>query len=621
MSQTLTGLQFVNAFALKPERFAWFLGAGASASAGIPTGYSMILDFKKRLFCQLTGLKSQEVDANDSLWVDRINLFFKTHPVLPPSGDPTEYAAAFEAVYPTQEERRLYIENAVKQGSPSFAHKVIGSLLTTGRIPCIFTTNFDHLIETATTVASQLIDTTQRAVLTDAATDNVGRAERCVKESNWPLLAKIHGDFRSVELKNTSDELREQDARMRLILTTVCSRFGLVIIGYSGRDASVMQALTDALNQTNAFPGGIYWVTPTASTILPAVKEFINKALELKISAHIVESSTFDELAGDIANIIDLPEALTQHIQTSRVGSILKNIPLPIREQRKFPVLRCSAIPILVMPRHARLISINTEITSAHARELIRDARIKAVVASRGREVVAFGDDAELLSVFAPMEGCLKGTIELNPEKDSWASGLLYDAFIRALCRKRPLKPRLRRRGHSLIISMSRIDDTPEHTAWRKQQLSGLRQAYSTELIGLVPGCNYPFSEGVQLRMDRMNSGWWCIFEPFTNVELPSSELKNNLGNVTSAPFSEHSSKTANPSLDWQRERWARRYNQIWSRIIAEWANILAGKENGYVQALGLKKESGLDAEFQLSPITAWSRPSHEHDYFLRGGR
>lgn len=157
MSQTLTGLQFINAFALKPERFAWFLGAGASASAGIPTGYSMILDFKKRLFCQLTGLKTQEVDANDSLWVDRINLFFKTHPVLPPSGDPTEYAAAFEAVYSTQEERRLYIENAVKQGSPSFAHKVIGSLLTTGRIPCIFTTNFDHLIETATTAASQLI--------------------------------------------------------------------------------------------------------------------------------------------------------------------------------------------------------------------------------------------------------------------------------------------------------------------------------------------------------------------------------------------------------------------------------------------------------------------------------
>lgn len=116
MIKTLTGPQFASTFCLRPQQYAWFLGAGASASAGIPTGYAMIQDFKKRLFCQLSGVRQREVDANDPLWIERINLFFSTRAVLPPPGDPTEYAAAFEAVYPTPEARRSYIEEAIKKG-------------------------------------------------------------------------------------------------------------------------------------------------------------------------------------------------------------------------------------------------------------------------------------------------------------------------------------------------------------------------------------------------------------------------------------------------------------------------------------------------------------------------
>jgi NAD-dependent SIR2 family protein deacetylase len=193
--QTLSGPQFATRFCLRPSQLAWFLGAGASASAGIPTGYAMITDFKKRLFCQLSGTRQRDVDANDGLWVERINHFFSTHSVLPPADDPTEYAAAFEAVYSTPEARRSYIEDAIKRGTPSFAHRVLASLLTTGRVPCVFTTNFDPLVEIATTVTDQMLEAPDRAYLTVAAIDNVDRAELCVRESRWPLLAKLHGDF------------------------------------------------------------------------------------------------------------------------------------------------------------------------------------------------------------------------------------------------------------------------------------------------------------------------------------------------------------------------------------------------------------------------------------------
>ncbi len=620
MIKTLTGTQFANTFCLRPEQFSWFLGAGASAAAGIPTGYAMILDFKKRLFCQLAKISPREVDANDPLWQQRIDMFFSMRSELPAPDSPTEYARAFEAVYPTAEDRRIYIEKAVTKGTPSFAHKVLAALLTTHRIPCVFTTNFDQLVETATTLTDQLVSAPERANLTTAAIDNAERAERCLRESNWPFLAKLHGDFQSVELKNTTDELREQDTRMRHVFGTACSRFGLVIVGYSGRDESVMAVLTEVLEQPNAFPGGIYWVARSAHSVLPAVKELLEKATQAGVRTAIVESPTFDELAGDIFDGINLPQILLQHVQESRTAQVLSEIPLPVQEQRNFPVLQCSALPILAMPQQARRIEILTSITTAHARELVREAQIKAVVASTGREIVAFGHDAELLKAFLPVGGKLAGIVDIHPENDSWALGLIYDALIWAISRDRPLLPRLRRKGHAIIVANGFHTDRPQFVASCKRQLSSLRQAYSVPLTGKVDGSGYPFSEGVQIRLDLVAGRWWCVFEPFTFVEFPRQEpnrITNKDDGVSSYIH------VANPSIDWQRERWAGRRNKVWSRIILGWAQILPGDNGGVLKAIGFKDDSGLslDAEFQLSSITAWARPSHEHDYFQRSGR
>lgn len=60
----------------------------------------MIRDFKTRIFCREVGYASKEVDAADPLWISRIDDFFRTNAILPPDGDPTEYSAAFEAVFP-----------------------------------------------------------------------------------------------------------------------------------------------------------------------------------------------------------------------------------------------------------------------------------------------------------------------------------------------------------------------------------------------------------------------------------------------------------------------------------------------------------------------------------------
>jgi hypothetical protein len=425
----------------------------------------MIRDFKARLFCREAGFPRREVDPTDPLWAQRIDDFFQKRSILPPPGDPSEYSESFEAVFPAEHERRRYIEDAIRKGTPSFGHRVLASFLTTKQIPCIFTTNFDPLIENASTQTDLLLEAAERAMPTVAALDSVARAERCLRESDWPLIAKLHGDYKSVKLKNTVAELKEQDVKMRGVLTSVCQRFGLVIAGYSGRDASVMEALEYALSSPEAFPGGIYWVTRSDSDLLPAVWSFMHKAVEAGIAASVVESQNFDELMADLINQVDLPNALRMHVFEIRPAPLLRPVPLPNHDALRFPVLRCSALYIDPLPSVARRLTLSSAATTIRLRELLREAKVYAAVASVGREVAAFGLDEGIEAAFASLGARCSGTIKLNPESDSWAMGLLYDALIRALCRRRPLVSRMRRSGHAVLVAQGKPDEDDERQA------------------------------------------------------------------------------------------------------------------------------------------------------------
>ncbi|MDN4053158.1 SIR2 family protein [Massilia sp. YIM B02763] len=613
--QTVSGSQFARVFCLRPTQYAWFLGAGASATAGIPTGYAMITDFKKRIFCELSGAKLKEVDADDPLWIQRIDAFLASHSDLPPPNDPSEYAAAFEAVFPTPEDRRNYISDAVQKGTPSFAHRVLAALITTRRVPCVFTTNFDTLVETAATVTDQLVAPGDRANLSVSAIDNADRAMHALGESR-PLLAKIHGDYHSVSLKNTTDELRVQDAQMRTVLTSACARYGLVVVGYSGRDASVMKALGDALTQPTSYPAGIHWVTRSADGLLTDVRVFLEAASAKGIRVNIVECPTFDELAADIADGSSWPQQIDAHIGAYAAPSKLKPVRLPTVEHSTFPVLRCSALPILEMPRVARRIRLDRSVTTPEARQMLRDADVWAIVASRGNEIAAFGNDEGLVRAFAGVGGRLDGTVTLAPDIDSWALGLLYEAVTRAVCRHRPLRARRRRGDHAVMVHGDSEKETDQSREVRLSKQAKLRNAYSSALYGTTPQ-GYPFYEGVELHLEQAAERWWLTFEPTTFVEVPYPEHAREKPN---AEATLEKPRFVDPTIDWRRERWANRYNHVWAGIIDAWADLLAGDGGRSLLATGVPLDEGIDAVFKLSPITAWSRPSHDHAYFHRNG-
>ncbi|HEU0145948.1 MAG TPA: SIR2 family protein [Bradyrhizobium sp.] len=460
-------------FALRPNLLAWFLGAGASAASGIPTGYAMVWDFKAQIFCRENNLSKREIDTADPVWIDRIDAFFRKTSLLPPDGDPSEYAAAFEAVYPQPRHRRQYIDDAISKGRPCFGHKVLGSLIAAGKVDCAFTTNFDPLVEESAHSANALLSVADQARPTVAAIDSADRALRCLNESDWPLVAKLHGDYQSVAIKNTGWELKEQDARMRQVLVEAGKRFGLVFVRYSGRDASIMEALNSVLEGPTPFPNGLYWVASSASRLLPAVTEFLKRAHLVGVDAAIIECATFDELAADIIRTIDLPPALLDWVMLGRPTPRLVPVQLPTAEARLFPVLRYSALLVDGMPSAARRITL-AEPTTSLARELLKAKNCRATVAANERELAVFGKDEDILEALAPLGAKLAGWVALNPWSESWALGLLYDALVRSLARQRPLIPRYKRSGHSLVVAAPRDGEDQERTRRDRQMLSRL---------------------------------------------------------------------------------------------------------------------------------------------------
>ena len=599
---------FARSFAQRGRQLAWLLGAGASASAGIPTGADMVADFKKRLFCADTGIPRQEVDISDPLWQERISTYFDGARGFPPAGDPREYATAFEAAYPEAPDRRSYIENAVKKGSPSFGHRVLASLISDGLVRCLFTTNFDPLVERATAVTDDLLPPDRQAHLAVSALDSVERGERCLREDAWPLLVKLHGDYQSEYLKNTTQELQTQDEQLRRILVNGLARFGLVVVGYSGRDDSILDALDEAVACEGAFPSGLWWVARPGTTLLPRVASLLERAATSGIEVRVVDSENFDEFAGDLEGEVDLTDPLRQHVRSVQPRPLVEPVALPESRDPDLPAVRCSALELLRLPEVAREVTLDRPLTTSEARGLIKDARVWATVASYGRRLAVFGPDDDIERTFAPVGGRLTGETALNPAERSTDLGLVYDSLVKAIARHRPLRPILRHRGHAVVVRPPDGSGRDGIARDHREVLMELQRAYQAQLTGSVHGLKRPYAEGIRVRIEAWDGRWWLVYEPYTWVDFPSA---SDLDSRPEEP-QRHSGlrwKDSSPRSavdDWRRERWAQRYNRRWNAILAAWAKLIAPELETNLSAHDVNGP-GINADFRVFRTTAWS--------------
>lgn len=250
----------------------WLLGAGTSAAAGIPTAGDMIWEFKQQHYVSQRRVSLKSVgDLASPAVRNALQSFIDSLDRFPAPGAPDEYAALFEAAYPSEADRRTYIAAKIAGGKPSYGHIALATLMRAGHARLAWTTNFDPLIADA---CAKVYDGTGH--LTTVALDAPGLGREVINGERWPAEVKLHGDFRSRRLKNTTDELREQDAVLREGLVSMCGRAGLVIAGYSGRDDSIMDSLEAALEQSTPFPGGLFWLNRADSAPSRGLRLFLS---------------------------------------------------------------------------------------------------------------------------------------------------------------------------------------------------------------------------------------------------------------------------------------------------------------------------------------------------------
>ena len=226
------------------------LGAGASIESGIPSAADCIWDWKREIYLSknpgaignFDNSKSEGVRRVIQRWIDAQNIY-------PAENSADEYSYFAEKAYPIADDRRKYFQHLVANHNPSLGYHLISLLALENIIKSVWTTNFDGLTLKCAHQYSPLVP----VEITTETSDRIYRGD-VDKEL---LCIALHGDYKYGALKNTERELDSQDGELVKALLHELTNRDLIVIGYSGRDQSLMNSLQQVYSVKGA--GKLFW--------------------------------------------------------------------------------------------------------------------------------------------------------------------------------------------------------------------------------------------------------------------------------------------------------------------------------------------------------------------------
>lgn len=236
----------------RDPRYALFLGAGASRSSGVPTAERLTLLWQRRVFLDVTDRSawSPHFEVEFQKWVKDRYPAWRKNWENSYGRHPSDYSTLFSYSFPDADARQGFIEQITSGIEPGAGYIYLTALAIAGYFHTFVTTNFDDLIHDALFRYGGL----KPAV---AAFD--AQAARIRPESPRPKIVKLHGDFLYNNIRNTGPELVRLDLNMEQKLERTCEGHGLVVLGYSGQDNSVMAPLRTLLHRRDRLNHGLHW--------------------------------------------------------------------------------------------------------------------------------------------------------------------------------------------------------------------------------------------------------------------------------------------------------------------------------------------------------------------------
>ncbi len=186
---------------------------------------------------------------------------------------------------------------------PTAGHEALATLCASGRLRLILTTNFDRLIERALEqagVAPQVI----------ASPAAVGGMTPLMHAP--ATVVKLHGDYATLGLRNTPEELGTYPSEWNGLLARVFDEFGLLVIGWS---AAYDTALREAISSAPSRRYPTFW-TSFNGNLAEAARRLIAQR-----QPAVIDTEGADEFLVD----------LTQRIKRLDQVAVRRHRPTPLR--------------------------------------------------------------------------------------------------------------------------------------------------------------------------------------------------------------------------------------------------------------------------------------------------
>ena len=536
---------------------SFFVGAGASISSGLPSAQMCVWEWKRSIFLSnnpgleehFSELSLPSVRRRIQKWLDRQGNF-------PPDDDPEEYGFYIQKCFPITEDRRRYFQNKIRDARPHVGYQLLCHLAEADFIRAVWSTNFDNF----TARAAALFNLTPLEV----GIDSQQRLTRPPAQGEL-LCISLHGDYRYDALKNTPEELRTQEAKLRSLLIEMSRTTSLVVAGYSGRDRSVMDTMYAAYSKSGT--GVLFWCGFSENDRSDHVVALIHHAREQGRQAYYVPTLGFDDLMKRIALHClrgEQYEAAMNRITELVSDDLLHRAPFRVPRFNNTTLIKSNAFEIECP---AEVFQFDLKVWPnkrvwAFLRETAGKRSLIAVPLQN--KVFALGNVEDIRDAFGDN---VRGSIErtpVTPEDFRHEDGAIVSLMRQALVRS--------------IAESNRVETDGIKSLWRPNAFKNVRRS----------GSSYSVHEAANIFLRRIGSVQYVVL-------MPSLKVFDQTGNE---PAREISNSIKLELLGYQ-------HNKPFNKVINKWREKLFPKNQIALLAFPPNSRSPFKFRVRRSPIFA----------------
>lgn len=300
------------------SKIDFFLGSGASKSSGIPIGQEVVWRLKRDIFCSETG-SPRNIDLESRKEQQRIQKYLNEKGIYPSAGEYNEYAWYFnEAFGDDEKSTEIFIKELMKDSLPSIGYKYLGAILLSDFTNTVWTTNFDTLVQSGINCVEPNNN------LITYSIENPPDFKQLQKEE-YPCVCKLHGDFRYGQTKNTTSQVKSLSSKLEDNFIKELNEKGLVVVGYSGSDDSIMTALNKNMGDPSFLSNGIYWLKIINTEIPSRVEQLLKNAIKNGKKAYVIDIKNFDSFFENLYNQLGINNKAIENLKKEAIVSINTN--------------------------------------------------------------------------------------------------------------------------------------------------------------------------------------------------------------------------------------------------------------------------------------------------------